>query len=242
MSTKRTRLGMLTPSSNTILEPLTTRMLDPIDGVSAHFGRFRVTEITLSDYGIGQFDNDVRLAAAELLADARCDVIAWNGTSAAWLGFEQDRTLCDAIETRTGARATSSILANNHLFRRNGVKRFGLITPYTTDVQDRIVENFRRDGFECVAERHLGMSDNFAFSEVDPKTIADMVREVANAKPDGISIICTNLPGAPLAEPLEAETGIALYDSISVVVHHALELAGQDPAALKGWGRIFSLD
>jgi hypothetical protein len=32
------------------------------------------------------------LRAAELLADAKVDTIAWNGTSASWLGREVDPT------------------------------------------------------------------------------------------------------------------------------------------------------
>lgn len=239
--TARKIIGMLTPSSNTVLEPVTADLLRDVTGVSAHFGRLRVTEITLSDHGLSQFDEAPFLAAADLLADAKCDVIAWNGTSGGWRGFGDDETLCRSIERRTGAAATTSILANNDLFRRHGVRRFGLVTPYTPDVQARITANYAAAGFDCVAERHLGISDNFAFSEVEAGTIHDMCRDVAAAEPDAISIICTNMRGAPLAEDLEAEFGVPVYDSISVVVLRALELAGLDPSPIRGWGRIFAM-
>ena len=65
------RLGMLTPSSNSILEPMTARLLAGMPGVSAHVSRFRVTEIGLSQAALGQFETGRMLAAAELLADAR---------------------------------------------------------------------------------------------------------------------------------------------------------------------------
>ena len=103
-------LGMLTPSSNTTLEPVTARMLEDLPEVTAHFGRFRVTEISLAEQALGQFELEPMLAAAELLADARCHSICWNGTSAGWLGFERDRELCRAIEARTRIRACSSVL------------------------------------------------------------------------------------------------------------------------------------
>ena len=45
---KRILLGMLTPSSNTVLEPVTQAMLAGLPEVSVHFSRFRVTEIALS--------------------------------------------------------------------------------------------------------------------------------------------------------------------------------------------------
>ncbi|MGB1007765.1 MAG: hypothetical protein ACPGVX_11340, partial [Thalassobaculaceae bacterium] len=164
-------LGMLTPSSNTVLEPMTHDMLADLDDVSAHFARFRVTEITLSDYGLGQFDKDPFLGAAGLLGDAKCDVIAWNGTSGGWRGFGYDEEICAQITAATGAGATTSILANNDLFRRHGVSRFGLVTPYTDDVQAKILANYAAAGFTCVAESHLGISDNFAFSEIDDDTV-----------------------------------------------------------------------
>lgn len=237
--TDRTILGMLTPSSNTVLEPVTTEMLRGLDRVSAHFSRLRVTEISLSDYGLNQFEHERFLAAAELLADAKCDVIAWNGTSAGWRGFQHDEELCRLIAERTGAAATTSILANVELFRRHGIRRYGLVTPYTDDVQARIVENFGNAGFDCVAESHLGISDNFSFSEVGEADILRMCRAVGESAPEAIAIICTNLAGAPLAPKIEAELGIPVYDSIAVVVLKALELAGRDPAAVKGWGQIF---
>jgi maleate cis-trans isomerase len=41
------RLGMLTPSSNTVLETATVAMIADLSNVSAHFSRFRVTQIGL---------------------------------------------------------------------------------------------------------------------------------------------------------------------------------------------------
>ena len=61
---KRTLIGMLTPSSNTVLEPVTSAMLAGLPEVTAHFGRFRVTEISLNPQALGQFDNAPFLDAA----------------------------------------------------------------------------------------------------------------------------------------------------------------------------------
>ena len=106
---ERRRLGMLTPSSNTVLEPLTGAILAGLPDVTAHFARFRVTEISLGRDALGQFETGPMLAAADLLADARVASICWNGTSAGWLGFESDRRLCAAISERTGIAACSSV-------------------------------------------------------------------------------------------------------------------------------------
>ncbi len=237
--TKRILLGMLTPSSNTVLEPVTAAMLAGLPELSAHFGRFKVTEIALSERALGQFDDSEILRAAELLAHARLHCIGWNGTSSGWLGFDADERLCERITAATGIPACTSVLALNEILRATGVARFGLVTPYRDDVQEKIVANYGRSGFQCVAERHLGLQDNYSFSEVSADQLRAMAREVAKAKPQAITIFCTNLRGAPLAEELERELGIPVYDSIATVLWKSLKLAGVDTRRVQGWGRLF---
>jgi maleate isomerase len=237
--TERVFLGMLTPSSNTILEPVTTAMLAGLPEVTAHFSRFKVTEIALSGPALAQFDDSEILRAAELLAHAKVDVIAWNGTSSGWLGFERDVQLCERITQATGIPACTAMLALNEILLITGAKRVGFVTPYLDDVQARINANYEQAGFTVAADRHLGMQDNFSFSEVTADQMRVMTRDVAAAKPDAIAIVCTNMRGAPLAEELEAAHGVPVYDSVSTTVWKSLKVAGVDTARVKGWGRIF---
>lgn len=241
--TPRHLLGMLTPSSNTTLEPVTAAMLQELPQASAHFGRFEVTEIALSGQALAQFDATGILAAAELLSHARCQVIGWSGTAAGWRGFDTDEQLCAAIEQRTGARACTSVLALNEILHKTGVRRLGLVTPYTSDVQAAIVANYAGAGITVVAEQHLGLRDNFSFSEVTAEQISGMVASVmggpAGARPEAVAILCTNLRGAPLAPALEAALGVPVYDSVSTVVWKALRLAGADVRGITKWGRLF---
>lgn len=236
---RRVLLGMLTPSSNTVLEPVTQAMVAGLPEVSAHFGRFKVTEIALSREALSQFDDSEILRAAELLAHAKVDVIGWNGTSSGWLGFDADHRLIERIEAATGIRATTSMLALNEILEARGVQRLGYVTPYLDDVQAKIVGNYESLGISCGAERHLGIRDNFTFSEIDAETITRLVREVAANRPEAIAIICTNMRGAPLVEALEQEIGLPIYDSIATVVWKSLKLAGVDPGRVTGWGSLF---
>lgn len=146
-----TRLGMLTPSSNTVLEPLTAAMLADLPDASAHVGRFRVLKISMDADALGQFTNEPMLAAADLLADAKVQSICWNGTSSGWLGFDTDRALIAEIEARTGVKGCSSILAINELLARLEAKRIAFVTPYLPEIQERILANYEAEGFEIAA-------------------------------------------------------------------------------------------
>lgn len=232
---------MLTPSSNTVLEPYTSRMLEPLfPRVSAHFSRFRVTRIALDDDASEQFRQEPILAAADLLADARTEVIAWNGTSASWLGFETDEQLCSAIRMRTGVRATSSILSLNRLLAERGVKRLGLVTPYTEDVGARIAANYASIGVEVVAGTHCGISDNFSFAEIIESHIGEMCAQVAQSAPDAIAIVCTNMRGALVGAEFERRTGIAVFDSVSTTLWGCLQALNVPTTALARFGSLFA--
>jgi maleate isomerase len=237
----RTRIGMLTPSSNTVLEPMTGAILAGLPDVTAHFSRFKVTEIALSDQALRQFDDTEILRAAELLGHARVDVIAWNGTSASWLGFDRDEQLSARIKETTGIAGCTCVLGFRNVMRRAGVTRVGLVTPYRDDVQAKICVNWAGQGFACTAERHAGLQDNFSFAEMTPEAIADMARAVARDGCDAIAIVCTNMAGARLAVPLEEELGVPIYDSVSVTVFESLCTAGIDPGRVDGWGSLFAL-
>ncbi len=233
------RLGVLTPSSNTALEPLTSAIVASLPGASAHFSRFRVTEISLSEQALGQFDDSAILAAADLLADARVDVIGWSGTAAGWMGFERDQRLVERIRERTGIQATTAVLALNELMALQGIRRLALVTPYTRDVQQRIVANYAAIGVEVVAERHLGICVNHDFGLVPEAQIDALLDEVASAQPQAVATYCTNMHAARLAPGFEARSGITLLDTVSTTVWGMLRAAGRSPAQVQGWGRLY---
>ena len=237
----RTRIGMITPSLNTVLEPMTAALLADLPEVSAHFSRLSVSSIALDEAAAAQFAVEPMLAAARLLADARVHAICWNGTAGSWLGPAHDMRLCEAIARETGIPATSATLALAELFRSRGIRRFALVTPFEDALQEAIIETYRGEGFECVAERHLDSDDTFGYATIAPAATADMIRAVAAAEPEAIAAVCTNLRGAPHAAALEAEAGRPVYDSVAAALWGTLVLAGVDPSRIEGWGGLFSV-
>jgi maleate isomerase len=240
MMTRPVRLGMLTPSSNTALEPITSAMLAGIADISVHYSRFKVTEIALSEAALRQFDDSEILRAAELLAHAKVDVIAWNGTSASWLGFERDERLCERITEATGIRACTTVLAYRDLFRSLGIARIGLVTPYRGEVQDKIIANWGSEGLQCVAERHLSLQDNFSFAEVTEAEVAGLIEDVVREGCDAVAVVCTNMRGAGVAPRLEQQLGVPVFDSIAVTLWACLIAVGIDPRRIQGWGSLFT--
>ncbi len=131
------------------------------------------------------------------------------------------------------------MLALNRALAALGARRIGLVSPYTADVQARIVANYAAAGWDCVAERHFDLRDNFSFATLDAEAIAGAVRSVAPGT-DAVLVMCTNMRAAPLVPALEAELGVPVLDSVAAAVWGGLHAAGGD-GALAGWGRLFAL-
>lgn len=217
------RLGMLTPSSNTVLEPATAALLADTPHITAHFQRLRVLSISLEGGSTGQFDAAPMVAAAEMLADAKVHALCWNGTSGSWLGLDADRAICTAITAATGIRCTTATLALLDALKALGARRLGLVTPYLGSVQDAIVQTFRAVGIETVAERHLEDPGNFSFAEHTDARVTQMVRDVATSGCEAIAIHCTNFRGL---QAVAAVPDVPVLDSVAVALWGALRAAG----------------
>ncbi|MFE4227979.1 aspartate/glutamate racemase family protein [Arthrobacter sp. NPDC056886] len=238
-ATRPTRIGMIVPSSNTCLEPQSYRILGDRDDVTIHFARIQVTRIALDDSSDKQFDAPVMRAAAEILATADVDVIAWNGTSGSWLGASHDREIVREIQDATGIPATTSTLAYMEAFRSFGTERIGLFTPYTEDVNRAIMTSYERDGIKTLDHRFLGLSDNESFARVSDAEMRPGSLELAARNPDALVYLCTNLYGANIAEEIEAAMGVPVLDSVAVTLWHCLKMAGA-PLLSPRWGRLLA--
>lgn len=231
-------VGTITPSGNTVVERITLGITSTLPEVSAHFSRTPV--FGSSDPSPDAYATEGLLAAARLLTHASPQVIVWNGSKGASIGFSHDRALAASILSETGIQATTSILGLAALLAARGIRRLGVVTPYSAAAQAKTLACLASEGFECVSHAHAGLSDNLSYASVPAQQIAGMAREVALAAPDAIVCLCTNFPAAMMAAPLEAELGIPVYDSTALGVWHALQMCGADTrAAAPLWGSLF---
>lgn len=231
-------VGMITPSANVVVERITTAIMTAFPQVSAHFARVPV--IGAPDPAQDDYDWPAMMRAAELLGHARPAAICWNGSKGGAIGIDRDRDLCAWVTAMTGLPSTTSTLAILRSFAATDVRRFGLVTPYTSAYAAVTPPHFAREGFDCIAGAHAGLSDNLAYAGVPAGDIAAMIRSVAASRPDAIIAYCTNLPAAGLVADLEAELGLPIYDSVSIGVAETLRLAGVAPAPGAAWGSAFT--
>ncbi|HEV7263415.1 MAG TPA: hypothetical protein VGN83_00625 [Falsiroseomonas sp.] len=233
-------LATILPSANTVVERTTIAMLRGLP-VAPLFTR--IAKRGATDPSPDRHDTPALLDAADLLADARPDVIVMSASKGAVIGLDHDRSLVAEIRARTGIAADTPGLALLRALRLLGLTRIALIGPHGRDYNERAARGLAAEGIETPAQASLGITDNLAFAAVGDEAIVAMARQVARAV--GVQAIIawnTNCAAAPLAASLEAELGLPFLDATALGIWGGLGVAGIAARPGAAWGRLFTLE
>jgi maleate isomerase len=197
------RVGLLIPSSNSLIEPEYYSVMPP--SVSVHFARLTMTEV--SDAGFARQDADVD-AQSRLLATANVEVILFCITAASFYkGLDYDAGLKQRIEAASGAPALIAAQTVIAALRILDVRRIALATPFVSTGTDRGRRFLEANGFDVVAADGLDYSDNFSIAMIDTETVRELVRRADTHAADAVVIPGGNMPCLSIVEEMEAELG-----------------------------------
>jgi maleate isomerase len=210
-------IGVILPSSNRVVERVTQSILADYPGLDACFCRVPYDGHPPEGYTLAHFRE-----AAAMLAQARPEVILWNATRGALLGFEPDRQLCRMIEEQTGITATTTALATSRFLNQHHLRRIGLLAQGDDDEGKRLEQTFGGEGIDIVAGCNLCITDNFEASMVSNEALESLVKELARNPLDAVLIWSTNLSGSRLAADLSRSLGIQVLDSTTLGTQDAI--------------------
>ncbi|RYE34567.1 MAG: hypothetical protein EOP23_04525 [Hyphomicrobiales bacterium] len=220
---KRRAIGMIVPSSNRVVERVATRMLATHPDIDLCVARVPYGGIVEGDacprYRLETFD-----AAAALLADAGVDVMCWNATRGAILGFAPDRELCQRIEHRTGIAAVTTAIATLELLAKRGGERIGFITQGDESEAAEVSQRFRSEGVDVAAQSWLGIVHNLDAARFDPDELLARIDDLATRSSlDTVVVWSTNLPGFAARLGAPPAWSVEVLDSAEIGVQVALD-------------------
>jgi maleate isomerase len=188
----RKRIGLLVPSSNTVMEVDFYRNLP--EHITVHTARMYMESTTAE--GESRMLDEFTMPAVHDLATARPDVIVFGCTSAGALrGNDYDDELCKKISSVTGVPVVSVIRSAREVIQENNIKKVVVVTPYVTELNDRIQLSLETDGLEVMKIAGLGIFENFTIAEVAKEKILELAKNtVGTLNPDGLFVSCTNFP------------------------------------------------
>ena len=218
------RVGLLVPSSDTIMEPDLWRRL-PVD-MSLHVARMYLESTTVA--GEEKMLQEELLPAAERIASAQPEMIVFGCTSAAALhGLEGDTSIAERIAKATGAHAITVTQAAIRAIRKLAPARIFLFTPYVPELTQRLEHTFREADLPVCDSEGLGIADDLRIAAVAPQEIKEsVVRAVHRLQrsPDTIFISCTTFRAFEASEAIHSDLGIPVVTSnqaaLGAIVNH----------------------
>jgi maleate isomerase len=212
----RRRVGLLVPSSNTVMEPDIGGGLPP--DATLHTARMYLEDTTPK--GESRMLDEHALPAAKDLATARPDVVVFGCTSAGALrGNDYDAELCRRISGLTGVATISVIASVRQAITASGARRVGVLTPYVDELNQRIRESLEADGVAVERIAGLGISDNFTIAEVPAdQIVAFAERQLAGLDVDLVFVSCTNFPAMAAIPELRRRLGLPVVTSNQAAV------------------------
>lgn len=220
MQGNATRIGLMLPSSNTMIEADFAREVP--DNVTVHSARMFMEDTTAA--GEYRMLDEFAMPAARDLGTAHPDVIVFGCTSAGALrGNDYDAELCERISEASGASAVSTIQSVRDAILSSGAKRVGVMTPYVEELNEKIKASIEADGIEVVKIAGLGMTENFQIARVPHNEIVDF----AEASMRGLDIelvfaSCTNFGAMQAIPAIVQRLGLPTLSSNQAVIAAAL--------------------
>ncbi|KAK3631351.1 hypothetical protein LTR56_010165 [Elasticomyces elasticus] len=238
------KIGFIVPSSNTAVEPITNAIFQSLPNgtnIIPLFTRIGVKTVGTDASSTSQFSTDTMVAAAQLLADAECSAILWNGTSGMWVGtgLEADRQLAKAMSDATGIPCSTTTLATVEALSKLGKPKLSIAVPYDEPLALKV-----REFYAEIADYDFHEPTPASNLEIAKTSLQDVEEVIMRAaKMQHVQVVvpaCTNWPAALITESVEAGTSAIVVDSIVVTVWQGLRMAGCD-AVLPGWGKMSTL-
>ncbi|MGE5338451.1 MAG: aspartate/glutamate racemase family protein [Gemmatimonadota bacterium] len=227
----KVRIGQLYPSGGLCdYEP---QLMAP-DGV-----QFVTTRIRFRKAGL---EDDVEVVRglelhAQLLADAKVDLIAFNCTAASLVvGAEEiNRRIAEA----TAIRSTTTIEAVLAALAAAQIRRFALLTPYLPEVLAAETAFFRARGFDVVAASGQPCGDPVTQGSVPAVRWRELARELRDTDCDGLLISCAGIQVSSVLGQIEVDFGRPVIASNQALVWHCLRLLGL-PDRRPGYGALLA--
>jgi maleate isomerase len=209
--TKPLRIGLIVPSSNTVMEPDFHRHLGPTAVVSTT--RIFLESVT-REAETRMLEDDLP-NAAELIRTTAPDVVVFGCTSAGALGtLAHDEAIGKTIEKLAAAPAMTVLQAVLSQLRVIGPRKLAVFTPYISDLTDGVASSLAEAGFPPLKAAGMGIRVNLEIGRVTPAEIVDFVEsQIEGSAPDCIFLSCTNWRAIEAIEPLHRKLGIPVVSS-----------------------------
>jgi len=214
---RKVRVGLLVPSSNTVMENDLHAGL-PKDRYTVHTARMYLVETTRAAE-IEMIEEHAPKAAADV-GTAGLDLLVFGCTSAGSLfGLDHDRKVCNDLGRLAHCSSLGTISAVNDALNVRGFKKLAVITPYIDDLTQAVAKAAENPTRKVVAAHGMGIDVNVELATPTPSEIvAFAVDRLRGVEMDGLFVSCTNFRALEAVKELETALRVPVVTSCLAVI------------------------
>ena len=211
------RVGLIVPSTNTVMEPDLYRNLPK--NVTVHTSRMLLEgSVTIETE---ELMLDVYLPeCARQVGTLRPDVVVFGCTSAGALrGPAYEQELAEELARATGAPTITIMGAVVEELRRLEFNSVAVLTPYSQEINDTIKDSLETSGFSVPHLAGMDVRGAFNIAAVTPAEIIAYVQEqLAGVDSDCLFVSCANLRSVEVLSELRKAAGRPVVTSNQAVL------------------------
>jgi maleate isomerase len=217
------RVGLILPSSNTVMEGDFHRHL----GQECIVSTTRIFLENVTREAESRMLEDDLTNAVELIRTTAPEVVVFGCTSAGALGtLAHDDGIGAMIGKGVNAQAITVLGAVITKLRTIAARKVAVFTPYIDDLTSSIASSLAEAGFPALKAVGMGIRANLEIGEVTPAEILSFVQsQVQGCDPDCVFLSCTNWRAIEAIEPLQRRLGIHIVSSNQAAIEMVRQAA-----------------
>ncbi len=232
----RARIGLIVLATDHTIEHEFRQILR-LDGVALYQSRI-ANAAQINAATLAEMERGMAAAAAVILPGTALDVVAYGCTSGT-IVIGEDKVFQRIREARPGVACTTPITAGIAAFKKLGIGRMALLTPYIDEVNGMFRGFIEERGIQVPVMGSFNHEDDNEVARISQESLKDAVRDLAREPSvEGVFVSCTSLRVAGIVEELEDELGKPVTSSNHALAWHCLRLAGVTDA-VPDLGRLF---
>jgi maleate isomerase len=216
------RVGLIVPSSNTVMEPHFHRFL-------SHRANVSTTRILLEDVtreAEEKMLSDELAQALRLIKTVNPHVLVFGCTSAGSLGgIDHDRAIGHSIEDVTGVPTLTVVGSVIAQLKELRPQRVAVFTPYQPELTRSVAACIFEAGFDIGKAAGMGLVSNRDVGAVTPEEVFSFVEhQFSGVDADCIFLSCTNWRGLDATDRLRRELNVNVVSSNRACIDEILRL------------------
>tara|TARA_B100000378_G_scaffold96331_1_gene76170 strand:- start:165 stop:911 length:747 start_codon:yes stop_codon:yes gene_type:complete len=230
------RIGLIALASDFMIEK---DFINVIKGKDIDFFVNRIQCYNpLTSENLIKMSEKVTEVTKDILPDQKIDCVVYgctSGTIAAGYNSIEKKIKLAKPEAKVTTPSTAAISA----LKKLNIKKVSIFTPYLKDLNDEVVEFFKKENFVVTSNSYFGIESDIDIGKVDQDYLYEVLSKIELNDAEALFISCTALPALSIIEKLEKKLNKIVLSSNQALIWDTLEKIGKSDS-VKGFGKLFS--